>query len=542
MNQTNPKRENIYYLSGLFSLIVAFVIFKLQHLSLPFYWDEAWPFSHAVHKMYENGLSLLPDAIPTEISRGHPLLFHFLAAAWMKVFGTSLVAINAFPLFLSVLLIISIYMFGKKFLSRDAGLLAALIFCLQAVFLAQSSFLLLEVMLALLGIWTFYFYLTKQRIWYIVFATLLMMTKESGIVVVAVLSAWEIVRLLFLNKTYKKEVKTFLLNILIIVIPVFLVAIYFVVQKIIHGWFFFPLHVDFMSFTPGIIKTKFFIILNFIFFAQGRYIITLLILIALVVHLFIRKSKFIESKWEVMSLLTLFILAFAVFSSLNFLSNRYLLITLPPLALIFAHLMIESFKLMRGLLVLAIVMSVVILVIFNTKKINNHDDNLGYIDQVKVHQKMVDYCEQENLFDKSIYSHFLMRVNLTSPYAGYLSDTNKKFNKVVPEFSEDVDYCIFSAIEYYPVFDSVKLAAELEAVKEFRKNTAWVTLYKVISPQAPIDTAANALYEKRVRFYIDKIKKDSEWLKMVKKKAGKKNIPLDSMIRLDAIYMVEQEK
>ena len=64
---------------------IAFIIFKIPHLSMPYCWDEAWVYGPAVRMMAENGLGLLPDALPVHYSRGHPLLFHFLAAGWLTV-------------------------------------------------------------------------------------------------------------------------------------------------------------------------------------------------------------------------------------------------------------------------------------------------------------------------------------------------------------------------------------------------------------------------------------------------------------------------
>jgi len=42
--------------------------------------------------------------------------------------------------------------------------------------------------------------------------------------------------------------------------------------------------------------------------------------------------------------------------------------------------------------------------------------------------------------------------------------------------------------------------------------------------------------------FIQAIKNTPEWLEKVNKKAIEKNISLDSMIMLDAIYMLEQGK
>ena len=42
-----------------------------------------------------------------------------------------------------------------------------------------------------------------------------------------------------------------------------------------------------------------------------------------------------------------------------------------------------------------------------------------------------------------------------------------------------------------------------------------------------------------VKYYINEIRKDSVWLESVKQKAIEKNISLDSMIRLDAEWLLK---
>ena len=43
-----------------------------------------------------------------------------------------------------------------------------------------------------------------------------------------------------------------------------------------------------------------------------------------------------------------------------------------------------------------------------------------------------------------------------------------------------------------------------------------------------------------IEYYESKIRKDQNWLRSVQEKAIKRNIPLDSMIKLDAEWMVQQ--
>lgn len=61
-------------------------------------------------------------------------------------------------------------------------------------------------------------------------------------------------------------------------------------------------------------------------------------------------------------------------------------------------------------------------------------------------------------------------------------------------------------------------------------------------PNSPTRIQFNGERQKKIEGYIQSIKSTPEWLEKVRQKAILKNISLDSMILLDAIYMVETEK
>jgi len=52
----------------------------------------------------------------------------------------------------------------------------------------------------------------------------------------------------------------------------------------------------------------------------------------------------------------------------------------------------------------------------------------------------------------------------------------------------------------------------------------------------------NEYFEKQIKFYENKIRQDKKWYKQIVKKAGEKGLDVDSMIRLDAIYMIKQDE
>lgn len=532
-------RKNRIYIILAISVVVL-IIFKIPDLKLPFYWDEAWPFSHAIFKLYEHGLSFSPDAIPTEISRGHPILFHFLMVLWMNIFGTSLVAMNSFPLFLSVILLLATFFVGKGLFNKETGLIATLLLGFQAIFVAQASFLLLEVQLSLFLLLMFYFHIKRKYIWFVIFGAAALLTKETAVFGIATLMIWEFARLFF-PKGYCNNFKQFLSREIILLVPVGIAAIYFVAQKLIHGWFFFPIHVDFISWEFQDIREKLWVSIGFIFFEQGRYIITLLLIAILAFRYYFLRKKFERKDWEVTQLLMLFIILFIIFSSINFLSDRYLLCTIPFFLLVFAYAMEDTFKFRPYFTVIGTLIIIAILSDFLTQIENTQDSTLGYRDQVEVHQKMVQYCEDQNLHNEDIYTHFLMQVNLSSPYAGYLSNTSKRFTAVSDQFNPDTDYCIFSNIEYSPEFSRIKKWYNLELEKKYRENLAWVELYRVKQITTEQDSVMQVKYNKLVNRFIREINNKEEWLKSVREKALREGVPLDTMIRRDAIYMANQE-
>ncbi len=56
------------------------------------------------------------------------------------------------------------------------------------------------------------------------------------------------------------------------------------------------------------------------------------------------------------------------------------------------------------------------------------------------------------------------------------------------------------------------------------------------------ETPAKTTKEKQINQIISRIKKDPKWYQLVKEKARKKHIPIDSMLRLDARYCLDHEK
>jgi len=140
--------------------IIAFILYKLPALHYLFYWDESWSYEAAVKLMYVHGPSMMPNAIDTTFSRGHPLLFYFLVSGWMKLLGSGAFSQHVFALLISVVLIWATYEISCRLFNKRVALLTLAILPLQCIFFVQSTMILPEVMVALLALLTLYFYAT----------------------------------------------------------------------------------------------------------------------------------------------------------------------------------------------------------------------------------------------------------------------------------------------------------------------------------------------------------------------------------------------
>jgi hypothetical protein len=222
----------------LFLVLIVFIACKVPHLFYPYYWDESWPYALAIHKMYLHGISLMPTAVDPELSRGHPLFFHAIAAIWRHIFGASHLAMHSFALFISVWFLIAIYEAGLSLFNQRVALLALLLVSTLMVFFIQSSFVLFDVLIAFLCFLSLVFYVKDKFFLTALCLTAVFYTKESGLIIGFVLG-WDALTCLF-NKNIDWKTRVF--RIVSVAVPCILIGIFFLLQKHIRGWYIFPLY------------------------------------------------------------------------------------------------------------------------------------------------------------------------------------------------------------------------------------------------------------------------------------------------------------
>ena len=465
------KKPILSYLIG-FAVLIFIVIFKYPHLFLPHFWDEAWSYSPAVQYLYDHGLGFWPSAIPAGLSKGHPLLFFFLFAGWMKIFGTSLFVKHAFALLISLALLTTLFFVTKKLFNLVVASIAVMFMAFQSLFLAQSSMMLPEMLLALLTILTLFFYIRDKKTGYLIAGSLLVMTKETGILLVLVILVFETLSLIregnLLNKLPRH-----LLRLLLLAIPLFVFMLYLLLQKKTYGWYLYPEHINFITgIDTG--KNQLEMYINQFFVIHGQIFLVFLLIISLFSSYFRKKEEDSSAK-RPLSLMMTFLVVYLLFSSFNFFSPRYLLSITWILSVFCSYFLFRATGDRAVRSSLAGILFAGILYYYSAHMRCNGDYDLGFVNAVTLQKQTVEYCEQNHWQDRSIYCNFLIHECLSKPPAGFL--TGKPFSRLVVTLNDAPEFLIFNNIEGDPEYGKVAGNEGYKLLKRFDNGWMFVEIY-----------------------------------------------------------------
>ena len=299
MNQ--GLRKNMFKIMSILCLLI-FSAFKYQDLFLPYFWDEMAAYSNAVLYMMDHNISLLPSSVPPEISFGHPLLLPFLLSVVNELFGYSIPLMHACILLISLLLAFGTFLLAQ-FISKNNAIafISMVILLFQPVFYAQSTLVLLEIFLTFNIVYGLLFYLKGRYLLASIFASMAVLTKETGLVIAIAFLVFPLLDYV-LNKN--KEKLGFKLAISLLPIAIF--TAFLLAQKSTYGWYLNPYNINATKLTiNSILQKTWDYSFEFSFIDQGRFILTILVLVSTVIY-------FKRIKWDFKekSMLLLFVFSF----------------------------------------------------------------------------------------------------------------------------------------------------------------------------------------------------------------------------------------
>ena len=406
-------------------ILVGFVAFKWYSLFLPYFWDELAYYAKAGLYLHDNGLSMLPSGLPPDLSRGHPLLFQFLTGSWFYVFGTTLFSGHSLPLLISILTLTFIFKFGSLIDHKVVGILSAITLAIQPVFISQSALVLPEITIALFTLIAIYFLLKENVLISLLFSILIVLTKETGIVVPIIISLY----VFWNNKSFKQAV--------IHLTPILILVLFFCIQKFQNGWFLFPFHLDIMAVQKGEFLLNILESFYFIFIAQYRFVFSVFFVIQVYFTFRIHKKESLEFKFTVLSIVI--ILFTIVLISGLYKMNRYYLSVFPLYIIVGSLGMKNVFNSNKFTFPFFLLSIAPILKIQNQIDFNIDVDS-GYKNCIVTTQKTYNYLIENKLSEKPIYCHFSILRAFGDERLGY-NINSTEFN-LQEEKSKDVDYAI----------------------------------------------------------------------------------------------------
>ncbi len=457
-------------------IIILFVLSRLDNLNLPFYWDEAWSYATAVFDMHENTLAILPGNANPNLTRGHPLLFYFLAALWMKLFGTSLPVVHLFPLIISCITLVALFKTTESLFNKESARIAVLLFALQSIFLAQSTLLLPEMLLALLTLLTFYTYCKKNWVYFSLLSVMLVMTKETGMVMIAALFLDKVLLEKWFRRDPGRSRPLLFKELAVLSIPVITFASFMGLQKMHFGWFLYPEHMGMTILDPQVVLERLSSFSFKLLMQHGK--IALLALALTGVVTLIRKKAISGQQAHVLILSSLFVLLYMLFSAMNFLTTRYLLSVMPFFFICGAWIISEMFSgriYSRRLVVASLALLFAWHSFYGYR--SESDVSLAYKKTVLLHKEAVRYAEEMNWQQTSLHTSFLMLFNLSDPNLGYLRNKDKPFVNLNKSPEKNYDIYLFYSNEPNPEYNRIKSDSCYVLKRRFERGGAWAEFY-----------------------------------------------------------------
>ncbi len=519
MNTTFLKVPPAYII--LFLVLSCFAILRLDSIGLAYFGDEAMVYGPAVQQMASNGPSMLPGAIQEDLSRGHPMMFHFTAGLFLFLFGNTVTNSHIFALLISLCTLFVVFKISKEFLSDLYSVLVVISVASFPLFIGQSAMVYPEMMLTLFALTTLYFYLKKKPIHFFISASFLLLTKETGILFLFSLAIWNILKSIFID--HKKILSAdFIKSQLPFVYPLLPLITFFVLQKIKFGYVFYPEHIGFIKTNYESVEymienlsrqlfefdykywiyltfalmfllfyrkvnLKYRIIIAVLYYFQYKMlfgeephdslltIVTFILSNVLIfsVYLFAVKHN-LTIQDELILVSFLFILIYVLFCVINFFTDRYLIICL-PFCLIMVYGLIAQVNYSKQMGIGFSVMILAFNFYFLATTRSNGETTPYYKNVLMVQQEMVDYIESSGSNGDTIYCEFPHFVALNNKSAGFKRrdiwftikvDSTIQYNYWVTD-----NFC---GQNYYKTIENRK---DLKLLKEFKHGNAEMRVY-----------------------------------------------------------------
>jgi hypothetical protein len=168
--------------------VVAVTLMHVPFLRLPYYWDEAGYYFPAALELAQHG-RLIPQTTMVEV---HPPLQTLYLAAFYKVFGGAPLVTRLAMCLVSGAALYALLLLAALLVPAGAGLWATCLLMVSPLFFAQSTLAHIDVAATAATLLALYFYLRGRVTGYLIAASALCLTRETGafLVILLAMLAW----------------------------------------------------------------------------------------------------------------------------------------------------------------------------------------------------------------------------------------------------------------------------------------------------------------------------------------------------------------
>jgi 4-amino-4-deoxy-L-arabinose transferase-like glycosyltransferase len=192
MPLTSPEsvRSSFRSTDLVFGLIFAgSILLHWPLLRLPYFWDEAGYYVPAARDFLLTG-SVIPHSPP---SNAHPPLVMIYLAAWWKIAGFSIPVARIAMLTMASFALLGVYRLARTVANTEVAIASTFCTALYPVFFSQSTMALIDLAAAGFAFWGLAAYLDNRLRASVVWFSVAVLTKETAVLVPAVLLCWEII-------------------------------------------------------------------------------------------------------------------------------------------------------------------------------------------------------------------------------------------------------------------------------------------------------------------------------------------------------------
>jgi len=403
--------ENLRIKTLLFILVV---LLKFPVLNLPHNWDSA---AFAEHTMIIYRNNMMPLTL-NEIDIIHPPAIFEIVAFLYMIFGESPMISHSVILVFSFFGVYFTYLLGSYLYNRNIGVTSALLLFFFPLYFAQSATLNLDIPMTALEIMTVYYLVRKNTILYTLSGSLLVLTKEPGILIIFAIFLYLLI--------YERPASKFIKSLLTYGLPFIVFFLFILYQKITSGYFLSEFHVSYFQIS----LQKF---LFLIFSTLGLFFICLSLWEVLLLFFKSKKPEIMIWKNE-LTLLIIIVFIYGNFLSMAYMP-RYALPLLPIIAIFFSIIVSVIFDKLRYIILVGILFLFIANWYGYDCKVGSCEVNMEYVDVINVHRDATRYIES-NFQNSIVLTTWPLSVELNNPELHYVKTSIRSIDfRCVPDFN-----------------------------------------------------------------------------------------------------------